>query len=1011
MPGPTAPASPDPSPDPGLLYPIVALGSDSVGPANAVLAALGMLDLDPASSPHVVDSLTSDSCGACHRPHTAVSGMLQGVEPPVASICFRCHDGSGSIFDVKTAFASSPYAHPATVDLNHAPGVADEFGGRLERHATCTDCHDAHNADGTLAVSGSAGWSASGAIAGASGVRVVNGAAGAAPAYTLLRNVTFEYQLCFKCHSGWTQLPAQDPDRPSTWALDKGIELNPANGSYHPIEAAGRNGTAAMTASLAGGTLWQFNVGSTIRCVNCHGDPSKVASGPDPGDRLAPHASTERGLLIAPYRDRLLKPSGVAYSGNDFTLCYLCHSEAPFTAPNSGATNFDLHAKHMIGIGSQGSGGTDIDVAGAGQGNAICAECHFRPHSTALAVKPGDVNNARLVNFAPNVQPRSGMLQWTGAGSPTCTLTCHGVSHNAAGYEPAAVQNAALGVDARISIAASGTNRVGDAHTFTVTVEQNDGSGWAPAVGTAVNPSEAGDGTITGGTCNDSTPGTNASGQCTIVVESSVVGVSTVNATATVAVDGVVGPVNVNVSTTGYGAHAISNAATWVDARISIAASATNQVDHPYTVTVTVEKNDGSGWVAASGVNVLGSLAGVGSIIGGTCDDSGGDTESDGTCTVIVDSSVPGTSTVDASAMVVVGGLGISVSTAGSGATATWVDARITIGTTGTSTITDPAVPYEFSVLVELNDGTGWAAADGIAVNPSLAAGGVGAITGGTCDGTAPDTGVAGTCTIVVESSEVGDQHGARDRDGRRRRGLDRRRRRTATAPTTSAMSRPGRPQPRSRGVAASGLLGGQLPRRLNVYPAIQAGATEHIGGCPNGPLKCAPRRMGACPGYRDNALRCQGPARCRTKKGQRAIMVDQPGTSPAAAGRQDFLTMGTGGVPPGPNDARERDLLGRLGLDERATAEDIARARDELAILPRDRPTVDPWLGEIPGHGRRRGVRAPFRPDRVAWRRSPPGTTRTVGCPARRTGDTSGPPSDPGSRSGTHAAPRIRGR
>lgn len=40
---------------------------------------------------------------------------------------------------------------------------------------------------------------------------------------------------------------------------------------------------------------------------------------------------------------------------------------------------------------------------------------------------------------------------------------------------------------------------------------------------------------------------------------------------------------------------------------------------------------------------------------------------------------------------------------------------------------------------------------------------------------------------------------------------------------------------------------------------------------------------------------------------------------------------MGRSGVLPGPIEVRERDLLGRLGLDERATTEDIARTRDEL--------------------------------------------------------------------------------
>jgi tetratricopeptide (TPR) repeat protein len=40
---------------------------------------------------------------------------------------------------------------------------------------------------------------------------------------------------------------------------------------------------------------------------------------------------------------------------------------------------------------------------------------------------------------------------------------------------------------------------------------------------------------------------------------------------------------------------------------------------------------------------------------------------------------------------------------------------------------------------------------------------------------------------------------------------------------------------------------------------------------------------------------------------------------------------MGGGGLIPGPIEARERELLGRLGLDERATAEDVGRTRDQL--------------------------------------------------------------------------------
>jgi hypothetical protein len=250
------------------------------------------------------------------------------------------------------------------------------------------------------------------------------------------------------------------------------------------------------------------------------------------------------------------------------------------------------------------------------------------------------------------------------------------VSHRAAGYGTAAAQNAALGVDARISIAASGTGQVGTSRTFTVTVEKNDGSGWAPADGVAVNGmlTSGSVGAITGGTCDGTEPDTDGSGHCTIIVSSGATGLSTVDATATVSVEGVVGPVSKTVSTSGSGA-----TATWVDARITVATSdaGTGLVSSPHTFMVIVEKNDGTGWSAVSGIAVDATEAGDGGITGGTCSNTVGDTASDGTCTIIVNSSVTGMSTVNATATVVVGGVNIDVSTSGYGAhdidnVATW---------------------------------------------------------------------------------------------------------------------------------------------------------------------------------------------------------------------------------------------------------------------------------------------------------------------------------------------------
>jgi hypothetical protein len=265
--------------------------------------------------------------------------------------------------------------------------------------------------------------------------------------YTWISSVDYEYQLCFKCHSGFTQLLPQGP-LPSTWALDKAVEFNPDNPSYHPVEAPGTNGTLRMDNNLAGTSpykLWSFTSGSTVRCVNCHGDSrlGDPGSPPAAGDRLAPHAVQYRGMLIENLRDRSLKDPTEAYAAADFALCYVCHAEAPYVDGSQSPradTGFPLHGYHSTSILSfVGPSGLTVDQDGAGGGNAICAECHFRTHSTAYPVD-GQASNTRLVSFAPNVQPYqgsevgyAGKLEWNVAAQ-SCTLTCHGVNHRGWSY-------------------------------------------------------------------------------------------------------------------------------------------------------------------------------------------------------------------------------------------------------------------------------------------------------------------------------------------------------------------------------------------------------------------------------------------------------------------------------------------------------------------------------------------------------------------------------------------------
>ncbi len=406
---------------------------------------------------------SAGECTTCHSTHRAGgSALLSPAAQP--QTCYVCHSGTGSATDVEAELAlgqpandpstASYWSHdPQTGSSGHTLAADDELAGVANRHAVCSDCHNAHRArsdtpSSQVTDNGAAvGWSVPGALSGAPGVAVTNGPAGSAPTYTfldgLLRTPTLEYQVCLTCHSGRTVLPSGLPGKPSTDSLDKGVELNPANASFHPVEAAGTNQTAAMAASLAGSSpykQWSFATTDTVRCTSCHaGTPDPPA---DPGGTLSPHASTNRGILLRPYTDRALKPSGAAYSAADFALCLTCHAEEPYAnaggASSSTATSFPLHGMHLTGIAGMGSGGTDIDAPGAGQGNATCAECHFRLHGTTYQV-PGEVTDgSRLVGFAPDVQPNAPGEQvvWTRdpAGGGSCTLTCHGQKHVGARY-------------------------------------------------------------------------------------------------------------------------------------------------------------------------------------------------------------------------------------------------------------------------------------------------------------------------------------------------------------------------------------------------------------------------------------------------------------------------------------------------------------------------------------------------------------------------------------------------
>lgn len=460
------------------VYPEVSLdppAAPSVGPDpfGGLFFGPMLMSLPPTFSggdPHIAYDTQADGCAACHRMHADTAETFSNSTPTSHSVdCLVCHDGTGATTNVKSEYTAlgavvnvpstrSYYTHDAlAVSTGHRAASSDEEGGSVaanefqgvaNRHSDCVDCHNPHAVSGgpaseqriTLGVS--SGWAISGRL---QSVSVATAAVDTSTAFVAHAETatSYEYELCLKCHSDFTKIttinPSSTTSRSQDW-FDKSAEINPAtagNNSFHPIMARGKNLTDTMTANLAGASDYRvstFTVNDTVRCSDCHADSATVGA----TQFNATHASPNRGMLNRPYRDRLLLTTSEPGSTSRFALCFTCHTDVPFKSQTSSGTAFRYHWLHTMNISGKGTYGTgSIDSDGAGNGDALCAECHFRLHSNINAVAGQTIDGSRLVNFAPNVQTWGGVIAWTkrnGQTAGTCTLMCHGQDHQGTAY-------------------------------------------------------------------------------------------------------------------------------------------------------------------------------------------------------------------------------------------------------------------------------------------------------------------------------------------------------------------------------------------------------------------------------------------------------------------------------------------------------------------------------------------------------------------------------------------------
>jgi len=294
-------------------------------------------------------------------------------------------------------------------------------------------------------------------------------------------------------------------------------------------------------------------------------------------------------------------------------------------------------------------------------------------------------------------------------------------------------------------------NQIGHDHVLTITVmkELSGGNNFAPAGGVdATATTDLGVFANTNGqqttTCN-----TNANGQCNVTLQSTKTGISTVTASATVAIDGL----SLAVSTNGQAPNSAPAIKQWTNAVLTLTPkTAADQISDTHTLTahLMIDKGDGAGLLDASGKTITFTPPSVGTLLATSCV-----TATDGTCTVKLITSVTGISTVTAnwSGGIDTGANGVAqAATTSNDAVKQWTDAKLTLDPP--SAVNRVNNPHTFTATLTFDhgDGAGFVAAPSETINfVSAVFGNLSALS---CM-----TNASGQCTTVLTSTVTGSTH------------------------------------------------------------------------------------------------------------------------------------------------------------------------------------------------------------------------------------------------------------
>jgi predicted CXXCH cytochrome family protein len=388
----------------------------------------------PAAGAHVgtYDTVAKNACISCHMPHNAqgVARLLRPATPAAPSLdattqdCVTCHSGGLNLTpvapNISSELAKISHLLPAgTPTSNHDPREAAVLNNN--RHATCTDCHNAH-ADNQVTTFPTP------PLIRASQTMVVG--VSASDGVTILNPAINQYENCLRCHgtsSGkqilpqFGYLPIREVAAPDP--LNVIPEFTATATSSHPVthdRSSALPQPSLLTNMVNIGQTGQGRLmGVRILCTDCHNSDDNREFGRSGAN--GPHGSIYPHILERQYQYNqvavgaapgtsivnLFAPPDLGPTG-PYALCAKCHDLTNILSNAS----FNNHFTHI-------------------NAGLSCSTCHTT-HGMGATI--ANVSGERLVNFDLGVVGPNGTSPITyNRSTNTCTLTCHTYKHNSDG--------------------------------------------------------------------------------------------------------------------------------------------------------------------------------------------------------------------------------------------------------------------------------------------------------------------------------------------------------------------------------------------------------------------------------------------------------------------------------------------------------------------------------------------------------------------------------------------------